>query len=237
MILVKTLQDLAAGAATEASNTLLSIHPQTPGSASSVSNNSTLPFFSQGLTWPRLPHLPHPEQLPRPPRYLSDLLVNLYFDHIHYTFPVLFRPSFMHQYQSMLSAKSSVCSHAGFMSVFYAVCACASNLLPCELDKSKEFPGLEYYERSLLLHYSCTGQGNVEQVQCLSLLSLCSASWNTLTQSWKFAGQAVRAAQDLGLHVDLHRASLDASENVLIREQGRRIWWSVCGLDRYAFRL
>jgi hypothetical protein len=239
MLLVKTIQDLAATSATEHNtNPLESLnahHAQTPGSASSASISSTLPFFSQGLVWPKLPHLPSPDSVPRPPRYVSDLLVNLYFSHIHYTFPVLFQPSFMRKYQAMLDAKSSVSSSARFMSVFFAVCACASSLLPHDFEKTGSFPGLEYYEKSLLLHYRCVGQGNIEQVQCLGLLSLCSAGWNTLTQSWKFAGQAVRAAQDLGLHVDLHRGTLDpvySFQDVLARELGRRIWWSICGLDR-----
>jgi Fungal specific transcription factor domain len=237
MILVKTIQDLAASSASTGCNidileALNSHNAQTPSATSSASNGSTLPFFSQGLVWPKLPHLPTAENLSQPPRYVSDLLVNLYFSHIHYTFPVIFQPSFMRNYQAMMT-RSSVCSSARFMSVFFAVCACASSLLPHDVDKSGGFPGLEYYEKSLLLHYSCTGQGNIEQVQCLGLLALCSAGWNTLTQSWKFAGQAVRAAQDLGLHVNLHQASMESSQDALTRELARRIWWSICGLDRY----
>jgi len=57
---------------------------------------------------------------------------------------------------------------------------------------------------------------------------VCSAGWNTLAQSWKFAGQAVRSAQDLGLHRSHERPAFTQLE-IQIR---RRVWWSVYGLDR-----
>lgn len=160
-----------------------------------------LPFFVRGQTWPRLPHLPQPDQLVRPPRYISDLLINLYFDQLHYIMPIVYKPHFMQRYNILLNTRSPASLDAGFLSVFFAVCACASGILPRDPGKSSTFTGLQYYESALLLHYASTGEGSIEQVQCLALLSMCSAGWNTLAQSWKWAGQAVRAAQDLGLHV------------------------------------
>lgn len=160
-----------------------------------------LPWFSWGKTWPRLPHLPEASQLPRPPRYVSDLLINIYFEQLHCTFPVLHKPHFLQRYNLLVNARNWDAVDAGFLSVFFAVCACASGLLPQEQGTRSTFTGLKFYESAILLHYSSTGEGAIEQVQCLSLLSMCSAGWNTLAQSWKFAGQAVRAAQDLGLHV------------------------------------
>lgn len=160
-----------------------------------------LPWFSRGKTWPRLPHLPHAGQLPRPPRYVSDLLVNIYFEQLHYTFPVLYKSHFLQRYQLLVNARRWDTVDVGFLSVFFAVCACASGLLPRESETTSTFPGIKFYESAVLLHYGSTGEGSIEQVQCLSLLSICSAGWNTLAQSWKWAGQAVRAAQDLGLHV------------------------------------
>lgn len=162
-----------------------------------------LPFFDRGRTWPPLPFLPKPEQLIRPPRYVSDLLVNLYFDQLHFTMPVIYKPYFMQRYNTFINDRSGKTVDTGFLSVFFAVCACASGLLPREPRNPGMFTGLQYYESALLLHYKSTGEGSIEQVQCLTLLSMCTAGWNTLTQSWKFAGQAVRAAQDLGLHVRL----------------------------------
>ncbi|KAF4536887.1 uncharacterized protein LTHEOB_11755 [Lasiodiplodia theobromae] len=169
----------------------------TPGPSDSRRGTSTsiigLPFFSGGSsTSLRLPCAVSPEQISFPPQYISDLLVNLYFDHFHYTFPILFKPYFMRG----------------------------------------ERPGQEFYEKAWLLYYGAAGQGTIEQVQCLALLSVCSAGWNTLTQAWKFAGQAVRSAQDLGLHTGLRRPAQDAPNELLLEQVGRRVWWSVYGLDR-----
>ena len=171
------------------------------GGLTENSNSLELPFFTGGHTWPRLQSLARAEQLPRPPRYISDLLINIYFEQLHYTMPVIYQPHFMQRYKLLLNAGSSTNIDAGFLSVFFAVCTCASGLLPRDTSNSTVFTGLQYYESAISLHYASTGEGTIEQVQCLALLSMCSAGWNTLAQSWKFAGQAVRAAQDLGLHV------------------------------------
>ncbi|RDW74926.1 hypothetical protein BP6252_06068 [Coleophoma cylindrospora] len=187
-----------------------------------------LPFFVRGQTWPRLPYLPQPDQLVRPPRYISDLLINLYFDQLHYIMPIIYKPHFMQRYNILLNTRAPANLDAGFLSVFFAVCACASGILPREPGNSSVFTGLQYYESALLLHYASTGEGSIEQVQCLALLSVCSAGWNTLAQSWKWGGQAVRAAQDLGLH----RSPARGSNETLKEELCRRVWWSVYGLDR-----
>ncbi|KEY64028.1 hypothetical protein S7711_11145 [Stachybotrys chartarum IBT 7711] len=59
----------------------------------------------------------------------------------------------------------------GFLSVFFAVCACASSLLPTD-GKSETFSGLAYYQKSLILNYASTGEASLERVQCLALLAI-----------------------------------------------------------------
>lgn len=61
-----------------------------------------LPWFSRGKTFPKLLHLPNPKDLPRPPRYVSDLLVNIYFKQLHYAFPILYKPHFMQRYSLLV---------------------------------------------------------------------------------------------------------------------------------------
>ncbi|KAF5007384.1 hypothetical protein FDECE_6270 [Fusarium decemcellulare] len=181
---------------------------QTPGSSITVPHGAPstaqtdleMPMFVRGVRWPEMPYLPKPEDITRPPQYLADLLVNLYFDQLHYTFPVLYKPQFMLQYSQMMSNRSNSPIDKGFLSVFFATCACASSLLLAGGDTTK-FPGLDYYQKALILHFASVGEASIERVQCLGLLAMCSGGWNTLTQSWSFAGQAVRAAQDLGMHL------------------------------------
>ncbi|KAH8895557.1 hypothetical protein GQ53DRAFT_715269 [Thozetella sp. PMI_491] len=203
-------------------------------------SNFEFPLFVRGKFWPELPFLPKPEQLSRPPQYVSDLLVGLYFDKLNATFPVLFKPHFMQRYRRMLrdgaSPGSGVVDNE-FLLVFFAVCACASGLLPSTSEKG--FPGLEYFEKALLLYYASPGQASLEIVQCLALLAMCAAGWNTLTRSWSLSGQAVRASIDIGLHLNgkfAMSAGAGPGSNrkvELLRQQiAARTWWSVYTLDR-----
>ncbi|KAL4743634.1 hypothetical protein BDV11DRAFT_214190 [Aspergillus similis] len=123
-------------------------------------NEISLPFFIQGQVWPELPYLPRPQDLSRPPQYVSDLLVGIYFDQLHYTFPILYKPDFMRRYQLMSAtngAKRETAVGRGFLSVFFAVCACASSLLP-RASGSSSLPGIEYYQKALLLHFASSGE-------------------------------------------------------------------------------
>ncbi|RDW63254.1 hypothetical protein BP6252_10799 [Coleophoma cylindrospora] len=188
-----------------------------------------LPFFKRGQIWPRLSYLPQADDLPRPPRYISDMLINLYFEQLHFTLPVIYKPQFMARYRLLLAnTQQGTNVDAAFLAVFFAVCACASGLFPRQSGNLTAFPGLDFYECAMVLLQASTGEGTIEQVQTLALISMCSAGWNKLAQSWKFAKQAVSAAQDLGLH----RSPARGAGQLLKEELCRRIWWSVYGLDR-----
>lgn len=187
----------------------LTTTPSSTGATQSAlsTDDLELPHFVRGKVWPEMPFIPKPEDLPRPPQYIADLLIGLYFDKLHHTFPVLFRPHFMRRYQKLLKAGRDFSSpkHGRFLMVFFAVCACSSSLLPS--NSGGELPGIDYYQKALLMFYASTGEASLERVQCLALLSMCSAGWNTLSQSWNLAGQAVRAAQDMGLHLSSRSVS------------------------------
>ncbi|KAL3461364.1 fungal-specific transcription factor domain-containing protein [Aspergillus heterothallicus] len=209
-----------------------------PGDASKHASSAedgevSLPFFIQGQVWPELPYLPRANDLGRPPRYVSDMLIGIYFDQLHYTFPILYKPDFMRRYQHLNAVKRDDTVDRGFLSVFFAVCACASSLLPRAPGYSA-LPGIEYYQKALLLNFASTGEAFIEQVQCLGLLALCSAGWNTPSQSWRFAGQAVRIAQDLGLHVSSLKGMSLGTPNAaeyIEAQVARCIWWSVFTID------
>lgn len=189
---------------------------QSGGQADPDAQQTEVPIFVRGKVWPELPFLPRPEQLTKPPQYVSDLLIRLYFDQLHYTLPVVFKPHFMRSYRQMVrkdtdSMQSSSIDRR-FLMIFYAICACASSLLPSTSDTG--FPGIEHYEKALLLYYASTGEASLERVQCLALLSMCAAGWNTLTQSWILAGQAVRAAQDIGIHLSRRTVGLNIEKRI-----------------------
>src|SRR5882762_2728153 len=98
---------------------------------------------------------------------------------------------------------------------------------------------------ALILHYISHASIQIAHVQCLILLSSFLCSVNCLPQAWLLIGQAVRAAQDLGLHVSLFRRSIplvftrvkQRSPRRLFltpieKETRRKIWWGVYSLDR-----
>ncbi|KAK1657541.1 fungal-specific transcription factor domain-containing protein [Colletotrichum godetiae] len=221
---------------------LITNTPSSTGTSHETPNlpDLEIPSFVPGRLWPPLPYIPGPESLPRPPQYVSDLLVSLYFDKLHYTFPILIKPHFMNRYQKLLRSgtDSSSPKRGRFLMVFFAVCACASGLLPSNLESG--LPGIEFYQRSLLILSASTGESSIEKVQCLGLLSMCSAGWNTLSQSWNLAGQAVRGAIDMGLHVSGHSMTIGngsspaglSFKEFALQEHSRRVWWCVYTLDR-----
>jgi hypothetical protein len=173
-LMIEAVQSLSPGGSSKTA-------PSKDNEGSEIS----LPFFIQGQVWPELPYLPQPQDLSRPPQYVSDLLVGIYFDQLHYTFPILYKPDFMRRYQLMNAASGArreTVIGRGFLSVFFAVCACASSLLP-RASGTSSLPGIEHYQKALLLHFASSGEVFLEQVQCLGLLALCSAGWNTLSQS------------------------------------------------------
>ncbi|KAF2020211.1 hypothetical protein BU24DRAFT_477361 [Aaosphaeria arxii CBS 175.79] len=194
-----------------------------------------LPFMTHDLRWRNLPYLPKPEDLKLPPKYIADMLVGLYFEHYHYSFPVLFKPHFIESYRQLYTTTREPAHDSGFLSVFFAVLACVSNLTSSEGPNST-YPGLEFYEKALLLYYSSNGKISKAQTQCLALLSMCCSGYNEASTSWHFAGQAVRSAQEQGFHMselisipdDPHK---DASSS-LDAELARRIWWAIYCLDR-----
>lgn len=67
-----------------------------------------------------------------------------------------------------------------------------------------------------MLHYISHASIQSAHVQCLILMSSFLCSVNCLPQAWLLVGQAVRTAQDLGLHVSCFKsAELDHLSNIL----------------------
>jgi hypothetical protein len=62
---------------------------------------------------------------------------------------------------------------------------------------------LPFFFRALVLHYISHASTEVFHVQSLILMSSFLCSINCLPQAWLLVGQAVRSAQDLGLHVSI----------------------------------
>lgn len=88
--------------------------------------------------------------------------------------------------------------------------------------------GVIWFERAQVLHYSSIREIDIYQVQCLTLLSAFQAAVNSMPMSWLLASQALRIAQDIGLH----RAAPRFKVSFKVKQLGARAWWAVYGLER-----
>ncbi|KAI1788744.1 fungal-specific transcription factor domain-containing protein [Ganoderma leucocontextum] len=169
--------------------------------------------------------LPKAEEVEYPERDLADKLVDAYFARFHFLMPVLDKSDFMRRYRYLMDNPTDahfIRSHAPFVALVCSVFAVASRFVedprlttPDNLDEGGM--GMVYHERAASMQ--------VEYVQCFVLISfLCSVNCQ---QAWLLVGQAVRAAQDIGLHHSQRRLLISTMEN----EIRRKIWWGGYTLD------
>ncbi|KAH9007096.1 fungal-specific transcription factor domain-containing protein [Lactarius hatsudake] len=206
--------------------------------ASPMADDSGQPnklYFPAAVFFGKVRALPGPEEVEYPERDLADKLVNTYFSRFHFLLPVIDKPTFMRQYTYLMDHKDDqhlARTQTAFIAMVFALFACAAQLVEDpRLKGDKEDDGgmgMVYYERALILHYISHASTQVAHVQCFILMSSFLCSVNCLPQAWLLIGQAVRAAQDLGLHRSSRRLIISAIE----KETRRKIWWGVYTLDR-----
>ncbi|KAF9534400.1 fungal-specific transcription factor domain-containing protein [Crepidotus variabilis] len=193
-------------------------------------------YFPAAVYFGKIHALPGPEEVEFPERDLADKLVEAYFSRLHFLMPVIDKPSFLRKYSQLMDNNQSqevVRSETAFMSLLFALFACAANLVEDpRLAISERHDdggmGMVYYERALVLQYISHPNIQPSHVQCFILMSSFLCSVNCLPQAWILIGQAVRAGQDLGLHRSPRRLVITPVE----KETRRKIWWGVYTLDR-----
>ncbi|KAF8312877.1 hypothetical protein DL93DRAFT_2042574, partial [Clavulina sp. PMI_390] len=203
--------------------------------AASQSNSNARNLYFPPILRSDVRALPGPEQAEFPPRDLADKLVAAYFTHFHHTLPVVDSTAFLSQYRRLMDERRIASpSEIGFAIVVFSVFACAARFVndPRLAPEDPEHPegGMAaiYYERAMVLYYIGHNVTQLAHVQAFVLLASFLASINSLPQAWLLCGQAVRTAQDLGLHRSpqhLHLTPID-------KETRRKVWWCVYGLDR-----
>lgn len=203
--------------------------PQAPGP------NVNKLYFPAAVFFGKIHALPGPEEVEYPEEDLCDKLVDAYFQRLHFLMPVLDKPSFMTRYKKLMQRRGDtnfIRTEAAFTSVVFAVFACSAKLVD-DPRLSSDNPddggmGMVYYERALVLHYISHNSIQISHVQSFILMSSFLCSINCLPQAWILVGQAVRTAQDLGLHRSPRRLLIPAVD----KETRRKIWWIVYCLDR-----
>ncbi|KAF8640070.1 hypothetical protein AX17_001311 [Amanita inopinata Kibby_2008] len=193
-------------------------------------------YFPASVFFGKVHALPGPEEVEYPERDLADKLVDAYFARFHFLMPVIDKPSFLEQYTQIMDNKDNlrlVRSQAAFLSLLFAVFACAAHLVSDPRLTTNGWTddggsGMVYYERALILQYISHASIQVAHVQCFILMSSFLCSINCLPQAWLLVGQALRTGQDLGLHRSPRRLLVSPIE----KETRRKIWWGVYTLDR-----
>ncbi|KAH7930297.1 hypothetical protein BV22DRAFT_1109356 [Leucogyrophana mollusca] len=192
-------------------------------------------YFPASVFFGKVHALPGAEEVEYPDEDLADKLVDAYFARLHFLMPILDKPSFMIKYKKLMTKRDDIDFiqlQAPFISVVFAVFACAARLIDDTrlLGENSDDGGMGmvYYERALILHYISHPSIQMSHVQSFILMSSFLCSINCLPQAWLLVGQAVRTAQDLGLHRSPRRLTLSPIE----KETRRKIWWGVYCLDR-----
>ncbi|KZT12954.1 uncharacterized protein LAESUDRAFT_689966 [Laetiporus sulphureus 93-53] len=193
-------------------------------------------YFPASVFFGKVHALPRPEEVEYPDRDLADKLVDAYFTKFHFLMPVLDKPSFLRRYAYLMDHTHDVDlarNQTAFIALVCAVFAVASRFVnDIRLSKAENLDdggmGMVFYERALILHYISHASTQLEHVQCFLLMSSFLCSVNCLPQAWLLVGQAVRTAQDIGLHRSPRRLLITAIE----KETRRKVWWGVYTLDR-----
>ncbi|KZO93208.1 hypothetical protein CALVIDRAFT_540196 [Calocera viscosa TUFC12733] len=203
-------------------------YPSPPGERGGMDDLLFPPAIGLGKV--RRVALPSSHEAEYPARDLADALVDAYFARFHHTLPVLDKITFLAKYHDHME-RGTYRDDAGFQSTIFGVFAIAARFHndPRLGDVNKDGGlAMTFYDRAMILHFIGATKTQLAHVQCVVLLSSFLASCNLLAESWLLLGQAVRTAQDLGLHRDAPKSSLTPLE----REMHKRIWFCVYMLDR-----
>ncbi|KAI5120922.1 hypothetical protein M0805_002902 [Coniferiporia weirii] len=190
-------------------------------------------YFPASVYFGKVHALPSTEDVEYPDRDLADKLVDAYFKRLHFLLPVMDKPSFLVAYKNLMDNKNDVSyvrMRTPFIALVFAVFACAARIVDdVRLGDSDDGGlGMVYYERALILHYISHASIQIAHVQCIVLLSSFLCAVNCLPQAWLLVGQAVRMAQDLGLHRHSGHSSIKSIE----KQVRRKVFWCVYSLDR-----
>ncbi|WVN84929.1 uncharacterized protein L203_100065 [Cryptococcus depauperatus CBS 7841] len=193
--------------------------------------------------------LPDINEVQYPTKEKALEMIDAFFSEVHPCLPVVLEHDFRRNFWSLLQAreKGDLSWGGGFISVVFAIFALGEraivtsrawqreteNAKAGEVKTETVLPGeaeagVIWYERAQILHYTTLKDVNIHQVQCLTLLAAFQASVSAMPMSWLLAGQAIRVAQDLGLHRSTARLPISFQEKQL----RSRCWWAIYGLER-----
>ncbi|KAF8512070.1 fungal-specific transcription factor domain-containing protein [Gautieria morchelliformis] len=171
-----------------------------------------------------------------PPEDLMDSLISLYFDKLHWIFPVLHIPTFHSHYRCKLHIRNH-----RFAIILLLVCAVGSRyssdprVLPtcAELEKESEEErwlqaGLDYYAQVFpYLGRSPVYAPSLFDLQKLALACLYVQDSKNNPQGWSWCGLGIRIASEAGAHRKKNDAALTTESQLW-----SRAFWALVAIDR-----
>lgn len=205
---------------------------RTPQDLSDSQAKANLTNFGRGVLKPPVTHaqalnkppLPAGMELPDlPPRASADRYVQHYLDRIHRNYPVIHWRTFEHHYLMAFEPDGLRELPPESIAVLFAVLACGAVstsdravLEEAQNNLTRAVSTINFWEDDISTNQSIVA----------FLASLFLAEINRKTASWIWAGSAIRAAQDLGLHVQ------GGQWSTMEGEMRKRIWYSLYMWDR-----
>lgn len=169
-----------------------------------------------------------------PTQSIADDLVRWYWRHVHTIFPILHRPTFEAQYNSLWSSGTHFTpSGSGggpeelvFHATLNMVMALGCRRHETMSQNGRDFHADQYYERSQrLISVDTLDASSLSLVQLLLLRTLFFYFTTRADRCWIMFGAAVRMAVGIGLHTPGPKRG-KASQ--LDREMRRRVWHCGC---------
>ena len=154
-----------------------------------------------------------------PPKHIADEILGQYRATFHATLPVLHWPSFVQQYEAVYREDSLHSVNRIWGALLFAVLGCGT------LHRVRQ-DGQRFLDSSKSMVDPWDEDLSLDHARCAVLISILLVELNFKSAGWIWLGNAVRIAQDIGLH---HEAqSWPSAED----EMRRRVWWSIYACDR-----
>ncbi|KAI0136831.1 fungal-specific transcription factor domain-containing protein [Xylariales sp. AK1849] len=188
--------------------------------------------FTKGLLRPPAPYRQPPVSvlfdppLPQlPPQPVAGTLLRSYYGAVHIMIPLLHWPTLQHEVEELYQPGGLQRAPTSWLSMFFAVLAMGS-LFSGDPHRERTYRAAEFLDVSRNLADPWNNDFVLDNVRALFLTSLTLNELNLKSAAWAWLGSAVRAAQDIGLHLETGaRSRVEA-------DMRRRVWWAVYIVDR-----
>ncbi|KAF2139778.1 uncharacterized protein K452DRAFT_336513 [Aplosporella prunicola CBS 121167] len=169
-----------------------------------------------------------------PSRQVTEMLLEEYFDSVHWFSLVIHEPIFRKQYESVADGFGCP-DQKGFLILLTTVLGIAAWYLSQKgIDgQSQDTEDMKQWSSELLRHtesqmYEIITEASLVSVQTCILLGSYGLYHGKPSSSFALLGAAIKTGQALGLHRETSRGEVHD------REERKRVWWTIYTWDRFA---